>query len=367
MVADLIKPDKIKQLYKKYPIAIEVAPHAEEETGRNALPRAIAAAFDDAGFKVDKNIVQANKVARTKKNEALRLAIRPEFDGEIESGQQYILIDDAIGQGGTASELRFYIEANGGEVVGLCALTSGRNSTTLNLSDQTARKVIDQYGYQETNKLLQEFGVAGDLYELTENEARYLAKYKTLDAFRNRILKEGYEGLSPETQRALFPPETYGLKTNEQEKVFFQQELYTNTTEALNAGEAIEHTAESNFSRTGRGSLGPPAKAEAAAQAAILYTRKLPEQSIVTVKDAQDFLESHGYPRITESGQIARTLSQLPSDENFQNLNIFDQIRVAAQVERPLRQKDYITRAIPATNKKNQGTLGEIGAAFFFG
>lgn len=206
LISDLIKPDKIKALHKQFPDAVVVAPHAEEAAGRNAIPRMMAEAFEDAGFKVNDTVVQTNVVDRTHSNNLLRLAVRPEFEGKIEPGRDYIIVDDTAGQGGTMSELRYYIESHGGHVVAVSTLTTGRFAAKLSITNETIGKLASKFGRENVEQFIQEFNTAGTIEALTEKEARTILASKDLDSLRNRILKSAREkGIELRTREVQTP------------------------------------------------------------------------------------------------------------------------------------------------------------------
>ena len=206
LVTKLIKPKKVLELLKKYPDAIIVAPHAVEESGKNAIPAMMAEAYRDAGFKVNDDIIQINTPKRTKKNGFLRLAIRPIFDGHVEPNREYILIDDTIGQGGTLSELRHYIENKGGKVVSTSALTSGIFGAKISIRPETIKKIINKFGRQETEEFLNEFNIAGKIEALTEKEGQKIFRQSNLESIRTRILEEAQEAnISPRTWEVQTP------------------------------------------------------------------------------------------------------------------------------------------------------------------
>jgi len=208
VVQDLIKPAKIEALYKQFPDAIVVAPHAEEMAGNNAIPHQLAMAYGDAGFAVDEEIVQKNKVGRTVQSGALRLAVRPSFDGKVEKGRQYIVLDDALGQGGTSSELRHYIENNGGEVVYISALTAGIFGAKVSIKRGTITNLINAFGRKKLEDFLHEFNTAGTIEALTEKEGRKILGFRVqgLNALRNQIFKEAKEAnVSPRAWQVQTP------------------------------------------------------------------------------------------------------------------------------------------------------------------
>ena len=129
VVSDLIKVDRVKKLGKQFPNAEVVAVHAEEESGRNKLPVVLRAAICHiAGLSENTDIVQSYRAKHTNKDSAGRMISRAEFDGYVKEGQEYILVDDVVAQGGTISELRHFIENNGGKVVAVSSLSYTRGS-----------------------------------------------------------------------------------------------------------------------------------------------------------------------------------------------------------------------------------------------
>ncbi len=133
------------------------------------------------------------KQYRTKKDSALRLVLRPEFAGKVEPGREYILLDDAIGQGGTVAELRFFIESNGGRVVNVSALTSGIFGNKLSIRNETVQKLKEKFGREKLEKFLNEFNTAGRIEALTEKEGRYILRQVSLDSLRNQIITDAQE------------------------------------------------------------------------------------------------------------------------------------------------------------------------------
>jgi hypothetical protein len=98
---------------------IYVAPHAEEATGDNAIPRALAQAVAHvAAGGADDEIVQVTRVFHTGADPMERLNNRPEFDGLAQPGAGSVLVDDVTTMGGTLAGLAHYIQANGGRVMG---------------------------------------------------------------------------------------------------------------------------------------------------------------------------------------------------------------------------------------------------------
>jgi hypothetical protein len=189
-VLAVVKPEKIKALSKKYPGAIVVPVRAEEATGYNQIPAAFAQAVGEiGGFGVDTEIVQSVRAQHTGKDAMDRIIRRAQFDGEVEAGKQYIIVDDHITQGGTVGELRHYIENNGGQVVFITGLTASMGSTTIAIQSETIRLLNEKFG-SKFNEQLRSAGIAGSVEALTESEGRYLLKFSP-ESIRNKLVASG--------------------------------------------------------------------------------------------------------------------------------------------------------------------------------
>jgi adenine/guanine phosphoribosyltransferase-like PRPP-binding protein len=70
------------------------------------------------GLPITGSVVQSNTVGHTGASGFQRLANQALFEGELERGCSYLLVDDFIGQGGTLANLIGYVERAGGHAVG---------------------------------------------------------------------------------------------------------------------------------------------------------------------------------------------------------------------------------------------------------
>jgi hypothetical protein len=169
------------------PVIVTV--HADESDGRNMLPQAYGKILGDRlGLTVDSDIVQANRVGRTGTDAEYRLLKRAKFDGQVEPGQQYLIIDDNTTQGGTLADLRGYIEGKGGKVIGATTLTAGQDSNIL----APDPKIID-WLHRNAQSLQQwwrrTYGY--DFRGFTQSEANYvqgLVQRLGPDAVRDRFI-----------------------------------------------------------------------------------------------------------------------------------------------------------------------------------
>lgn len=112
VVRAVIRPDVVADIGRRFPGAVVVSVHAEEEAGRNKLPTVYAAALGDiGGLAVDDAVVQVNRVHHTGATARQRLARRPSFVGPVKLGSDYVLCDDVVTSGSSLAALRHFVEA----------------------------------------------------------------------------------------------------------------------------------------------------------------------------------------------------------------------------------------------------------------
>lgn len=183
----LVTPDLIKKLGKQIegqaPIVAAVT--AEESTGRNMLPEAAAHAIATRlGLEHDENIVQSTSSKRTKKDGLDRIFSSPEFSGKVEPGRGYVLVDDTLTQGATFAALASHIEAAGGHISAVVALTGKGYSAMITPTPETIEKLRALHAEIEPQfQAATGYGFDG----LTQSEARYLTNYRPLESVRNRV------------------------------------------------------------------------------------------------------------------------------------------------------------------------------------
>ncbi|NUS37792.1 MAG: PLxRFG domain-containing protein, partial [Lysobacter sp.] len=188
LVGDRLTPEAVQRVRDmigdRKPILVAV--HAEEASGRNQIPLAYASALGQAlGLPVDREIVQSVRAHHTAAGAFHRIAFQAVFDGPVERGADYLVIDDALTMGGTLANLRGHIEANGGHVVGATVLTGHPNGATMALQPATAQRLRETFGNDLDRYLENEFGF--DSSRLTEGEAGHILAARSLDAIRDRI------------------------------------------------------------------------------------------------------------------------------------------------------------------------------------
>jgi 8-oxo-dGTP pyrophosphatase MutT (NUDIX family)/GNAT superfamily N-acetyltransferase len=184
LIIDLYTPEIAADLKRLSSGIIFIAPHAEEMSGRNAIPQVLANfCAKVCNGRTEDNIVQTNRPYHTGANMMERLASRVEFTGTVEKGGRYVLVDDNVTSGGTLADLGSYVVENGGIVVGVVALTTSSRSSNMNGSRKYRDLVERRFGHV----VLTELGI--DPQTLTEAEAQYLAGFKDADELRNRIAR----------------------------------------------------------------------------------------------------------------------------------------------------------------------------------
>ena len=95
-----------------------VSAHAYERQSVNAIPIALAKLLSERlGIQFETNIVQTNVVSHTGADGYGRLARQARFEGGVDKGREYVMVDDFVGQGGTLANLRGWIQKQGGKVV----------------------------------------------------------------------------------------------------------------------------------------------------------------------------------------------------------------------------------------------------------
>ncbi len=160
--------------------------HALESEGVNEIPMALAEELSRRlGVPVHDAIVQLNSVGHTGADGFTRLANQALFDGPVQGGQAYYLVDDFVGQGGTLANLAGFIRGQGGEIVGATVLTGKPYSAKLAPDGAQIRALRAKHGVQLEEWWRQRFGFGFEC--LTRSEARYLENTADADTIRSRV------------------------------------------------------------------------------------------------------------------------------------------------------------------------------------
>ncbi|WP_404377805.1 LPD38 domain-containing protein [Vreelandella aquamarina] len=187
-VEQVVNSDAVQAIYNQLqgrsPIVTPV--RAQEEAGRNKIPSAYASLLSEAlDLPLDNSIVQANRPQRTSKDGLGRLFAQPIFEGEVQRGRDYLIVDDTLTQGGTFAALKGYIEQNGGNVILASALTGKQYSAKLSPEPALLADVRTKFGDIETD-FTETLGYGYD--QLTQSEARYISRLTTkAEEFRDFV------------------------------------------------------------------------------------------------------------------------------------------------------------------------------------
>lgn len=166
------------------PIVVPVI--AEEASGRNKIPHAFAEVLASRlGLETSTEIMQVRKAARTGQGAYHRLAYSPGFDGPVQQGQSYLIVDDTLTMGGTLASLRGFIENKGGRVVRAAVLTAHEGALSIPVTEKMLRRVRAKHGEALEQYWQSEFGYGLD--QTTQGEAGHLRAAPDVDAIRDRI------------------------------------------------------------------------------------------------------------------------------------------------------------------------------------
>lgn len=174
---------------------------ADETTGFNAIPDAMAQVLSNQlGLEVlAGEIVQINKVGHTRAPAFQRLVTPAHFDGNVQAGRSYVLVDDHVGLGGTLANLRGYVEGRGGVVVAITTLTESRQARRISLRPATRNMLWEKHGEELDQLWKGQFGYGIDC--LTEVEAANLCRQQSVASIEDFLAKAAIEargrGLEP--------------------------------------------------------------------------------------------------------------------------------------------------------------------------
>lgn len=207
LAIDLISDDASRQLKHVvgFRSAVLLPVVADETLGFNAIPDAMAQVLSrELGLEaVAGEVVQTNKVGHTRAPTFQRIVTPATFGGRVRSDADYVLVDDHVGLGGTLANLRGYVEARGGRVIAMTALTESREARRISLRSETLTMLKERHGKELDTFWTAEFGYGIDC--LTEIEAQNLCRQPSLAAIEDFLAQAAIEargrGLDPAAGR----------------------------------------------------------------------------------------------------------------------------------------------------------------------
>ena len=178
---------------------------ADETTGFNALPDAMAQimAHELELAVIVGEIVQTNKVGHTRAPAFQRLVTPATFDGQVQAGANYVLVDDHVGLGGTLANLRGYVEARGGTVIAITTLTESREARRISLRRDTRDMLWERHGEELDQFWRSQFGYGIDC--LTEVEALNLCRQQSVAGIEGFLAQAAVEARGRGLQPAVEP------------------------------------------------------------------------------------------------------------------------------------------------------------------
>ena len=180
-----------RQIKDSKPLVLPVL--AVESSGNNKIPLAMAKVLAKRlNLEVESNIVQSERVGRTGTDANHRLAFNPSFEGEVKTGQAYLIIDDTLLMGGTIASLRGYIENRGGRVVGASVMDAQEGAVDIAVKPKMLAAIENKHGPSMNQFWQENFGYGID--KLTQSEAGHLRRAASVDEIRDRLAKARHEG-----------------------------------------------------------------------------------------------------------------------------------------------------------------------------
>ena len=162
---------------------------ALEDFGFNAIPDAMADILSEAldWPRSMGEIVQINRVGHTRARAFNRLVTPAAFEGKVQKGADYVLVDDHVGLGGTLANLKGYVESAGGRVVAMTTLTESREARHIALKPVTLAMLWERHG--EALDELWKGQLGHGLNCLTDVEGRVLGREQTVDGIQIESLR----------------------------------------------------------------------------------------------------------------------------------------------------------------------------------
>ena len=198
LLEELVQDDAVATVRSVIDAATDAKPalvsaHAYERQGYNAIPASLSKLLGRRlGLPFQSHVLQTNLVGHTGADGYGRLARQATFGGSVEHGQDYVMVDDFIGQGGTMANLRGWVEKQGGNIIAAIALTGKPYSARLNPTEEQLNELITKHGREFERWWREVFGHTFDC--LTHSEARYLARSPNADTIRDRLAKKMWGG-----------------------------------------------------------------------------------------------------------------------------------------------------------------------------
>lgn len=175
LVDELVKDEKTAMIARQFPNAHIIYNHKIQGKDINMIPAAYAARFSAIGMTVEHNIIAVTNVSHTNASDVSRISKRMRFEGHVNKGVDYILLDDFITSGAELRDLRDYVSSQGGNVVAMTTFGHGSFGKLKDIQiDEVYKQKLGDAGVTDND--LRKYGIASEIGCLTLGEAAKLAR-----------------------------------------------------------------------------------------------------------------------------------------------------------------------------------------------
>ena len=202
-VVDTVDPETVEEARRRFGDDVIYTPVvAMEVSGENAIPWTLAAYYAEAtGADISVDIQQVSTAFHTGAKPLERIINRPIFDGPVETGRRYVLVDDVTVMGGTLAELADHIRSNGGEIAGIVTLVNASRGGIFAPRPFHFRLLEQRLGDEIRN-----LGI--NPKALTGSESDYLVGFKDVEQLRKAVAKAESDRRRRLRAKGVLPPET---------------------------------------------------------------------------------------------------------------------------------------------------------------
>ncbi|MBU9910000.1 hypothetical protein KSW89_02915 [Prevotella copri] len=175
LVDELVKDEKIAMIARQFPNAHIIYNHKIQGDGINMIPAAYAVRFSAIGMTVEHDIIAVTDVSHTNASDISRISKRMRFEGHVNRGTDYILLDDFITSGAELRDLRDYVNSQGGNVVAMTTFGHGSFGKLKDVRiDEAYKQKLGDAGVTDND--LRKYGIASEIGCLTLGEAAKLTR-----------------------------------------------------------------------------------------------------------------------------------------------------------------------------------------------
>lgn len=174
-----VKPQRIEELRARYPAAILLPVGS-----KNRLPEAFARRI---GLKVHLGVREVHTLTRKELCAMERLLHKPKFHGSILKGENYILVDDIVTQGGSVAALRQFVLSEGGSVAAVAALAYSAGSGVIAPVPERVRQLCERFDCSRIDAILRSYYIADDIWDMTNSQIKYLLRFSSAERLVKKI------------------------------------------------------------------------------------------------------------------------------------------------------------------------------------